>query len=83
MILASNSAEETSKLIDLMETEDPEKFRKVAGIKYCRDSWRQNRLSEHDFMHRVKVMVDNEIDDSVRHEARQFVAGVLESRRKK
>ena len=82
LILTSTSADETAKLIDDLEKEDPATLNQVASIKICRNNWRQSRLSEHDFMHRVKATIENEIGVTVRQEANQLIHTAIQRHRK-
>jgi hypothetical protein len=81
LILATNSAPETAKIIGTLDKSNPENSSLIDSLTIYRDCWQRGRLPSHDFMHRVKATIEGRLSPTVREKARELIAEVLQTHR--
>jgi hypothetical protein len=81
LILATNSAPETAKIIGTLDNSDQGSLFMVEKLKVYRDCWLHGQLPSHDFMHRVKATIEAQFSPTVRAKARELIAEVLQNHR--
>lgn len=60
LIEVSRNAKEMAGLIDRLK-EDKKTFQKVAVVSAYKEKWEKGGLSDHDFMHRTKAIIEKSL----------------------